>query len=262
MLPLPSLKPRTMRNDDKKTSFLCTNATILSVAGCYAVCLAAVLVLGGEAVALKMVMGGMGFLGAVVFGLFRLVRLTRILKEARGTLTPERIVDVFKGMGISAEMISKERVRFTYKFGNVDWVLRYGIEDGRMTIGIAVPMDDPSNAEIAVKGGNEVMSKHKMVRMFLRNHEGKAVFLMTVESFISSLSDFRRFVGRYLDMMVEAMQEHDSICCKLVEERNQAKPANRIGFVSPMQEKIRAFDRMNPNASEAERNQFIESLRK
>lgn len=251
-----------MRDDEKNTSSLRTNATILSVAGCYAVCLTAVHVLGGEAVVLKMVMGGMGFLGAIVFGLFRLLRLTRILREARGMLTLERIADVLKGMGIPAEMISRERVRFTYKFDNVDWVLRYGVEDGRMTIGIAMPMDDPSNAEIAVKGGNEVMSKHRMVRMFLRNHEGKAIFLMTVEAFISSLSDFRKFVGCYLDMMVEAIQEHDSICCKLVEERNQAKPANRIGFISPMQEKIRAFDRMNPNATEAERNQFIESLRK
>ena len=251
-----------MRDDEKKTTFLRTNATILSVAGCYAVCLAAVVVLGGEAIALKMVMGGMGIIGAVVFGLFRLVRLTRVLKEARGTLTLARIADVLKGMGIPAEMISEERIRFTYKFGNIEWALRYGVKDGRMTIGIAMPMDDPSNAEIAVKGGNEVMSKHGMVRMFLRSHEGKVVFLMTVEAFITSLSDFRKYVGRYLDMMVEARQEHDSICGKLVEEKNQAKPANRIGFVSPMQEQIRAFDRMNPNATEAERNQFIESLRK
>lgn len=251
-----------MRNDATKTSFLRTNATILSVAGCYAVCLAAVLVLGGEATLLKIVMGGLGFLAAVAYGLVWLVRLARVIRESRGALTLARIAEVLKGMGIPAEVISEDRVRFAYKFGNIGWVLRYCAEEGRMSIGIAMPMDDPSNAEIAQKGGNEVMSKHKMVRLFLRTHEEKTIFLLTVEMFITSLSDFRKFIGRYLDMMVEAMQEHDSICCKLAEERSHPKPSNRIGFVSPMQEKIRAFDKMNPNATEAERNQFIENLRK
>ena len=251
-----------MRNDATKTSFFHVNGTLLSVTGCYAVCLAAVLVLGGETVVLKMVMGGLGLLGVAVFGMVRLVRLARVLKESRGTLTLARIAEVLKGMGIPAEVISEDRVRFAYKFGNVGWVLRYCAEEGRMSIGIAMPMDDPSNVEIAQKGGNEVMSKHKMVRLFLRTHEEKTIFLLTVELFITSLSDFRQFIGRYLDMMVEAMQEHDSICCKLAEERSHPKPSNRIGFVSPMREKIRAFDKMNPNATDAERNQFIENLRK
>lgn len=251
-----------MRNDTTKTSFFRNNATLLSVTGCYAVCLAAVLVLGGEAVVLKMVMGGLGLLGAAAFGLVRLVRLARVLRESRWALSIARIAEVLKSLGIQAEIISEDRIRFSYKFGNVCWVLRYGAEDNRMSIGIAMPMDDPSNAEIAVKGGNEVMSKHKMVRLFLRTAEEKTFFLMTVEMYIASLSDFRKFIIRYLDKMVEAMQEHDSICCKLAEERNQQKQPHRIGFVSPMQEKIRAFDRMNPDATEAERSQFIENLRK
>ena len=72
-----------MRNDATKTSFLRTNATILSVAGCYTACLAAVLVLGGEATLLKIVMGGLGFLAAVAYGLVWLVRLARFISESR-----------------------------------------------------------------------------------------------------------------------------------------------------------------------------------
>ena len=108
-----------MRNDTTKTSFFRNNATLLSVTGCYAVCLAAVLVLGGEAVVLKMVMGGLGLLGAAAFGLVRLVRLARVLRESRGTLSIARIAEVLKSLGIQAEIISEDRIRFSYKFGNV-----------------------------------------------------------------------------------------------------------------------------------------------
>jgi len=85
-----------MRNDASKTSFLRTNATILSVAGCYTVCLAAVLVLGGEVSLLKIVMGCLGLLGVFAYGLVRLVRFSRVLRESRGTLTLTRIAEVLK----------------------------------------------------------------------------------------------------------------------------------------------------------------------
>ena len=251
-----------MRNDTAMTSFLRTNATLLAVTVCYGVCLTAVLLLGEYATALKMVMGGMGILAVLIFGLFKLVHLFHSLRESRGILTLSQIAAVLKELGIQTERVSDDQLRFCYQFGEVGWVIRYGKDDNRLTLGIAMQMDDPANAEIAVKGGNQVMSGHRMVRFYLRKAGDKNIFFSTIEMFISSLADFRKYIKQYLDLMVEAMQEHNEICSKLVEERSRPQQPNRIGFVSPMREQIQAFDRMNPNATEAERNRFIENLRK
>ena len=251
-----------MRNDTTMTAFLRTNVTLLSVTGCYGVCLTAVLLLGADATVLKMVMGGLGLLAVFVFGLLKLVHLFHSLRESRGIMTLSQIATGLKELGIPKERESDDQLRFCYRFGDVAWVIRYGKDDNRLTLGVAMQMDDPANAEIAVKGGNQVMSGHRMVRFFLRRAGDKNIFFSTIEMFISSLADFRKYIKQYLDLMVEAMQEHNEICSKLVEERNRPQQPNRIGFVSPMREQIQAFDRMNPNATEAERNRFIENLRK
>lgn len=243
------------------STFFQSHATLLSVTGCYAVCLVSVLLFGGDAKILKMVMIGLGGVGAVTFGLFMLYHVVCSLKESKEVLTLTRIAGALKEMGIQTERVSDDQFRFSYQFREVSWLIRYVKDDNRLTIGIAMQMDDPTNAEIAIKGGNQVMSEHRMVRHYLRTFGDRTIFFSTVEMFISSFADFRKYIKRYLDLVVEAMQEHNNICSTLVDERSQKYP-NRIGFVSPMREKIQAFDRMNPDATEAERNQFIENLRK
>ena len=53
-------------------------------------------------------------------------------------MTLSQIAAVLKELGIQTERVSDDQLRFCYQFGEVGWVIRYGKDDNRLTLGIAM----------------------------------------------------------------------------------------------------------------------------
>lgn len=155
------------------------------------------------------------------------------------------------------------QIRFQHHFNDVIWTLQYEESIGRLVIGMVFPLGSVEDAEVAKQVASDTMGQHKMVRMFVKTINGRQLFFVSVDTFQTRQETFDTDLDKYLGMLVEAMLAQDDAFRKRVEERNgvrQDKP--KIGFYSPMREKIAAFDKENPDATEAERNRFIESIRK
>ena len=243
-------------------NFIKNNSSFLSAFVTYVICLAIALFLGGESplmVNAFICIGGAVVLAWAVSMAAKFVRNYRMDTKA---LTLAGIEKVFQSRGYAPKKDSKDQIMFKYSVPDLTWRLRYDEETKKLTVALAFQFEDMEKVRIAQEATNAVMPNNKMVRMYMKPVNETLFFFISVENFLTRQSDFDRFIESYLEIMVKALNEHDACCRKIVEEKSKEPEAARIGFVSPMREKINAFDKENPDATEAERRSFIESIRK
>lgn len=246
---------------DSISSFIRRNAAAVSAIVTYSICLLTVIFLGECSSPLTAVMACLGIAGIILWLGIHLVTWFKITKVSSRRLCLSGIEKTLRVKGMNPERAGEKQVLFRHFFNEVQWTVQYEEETGRLVIGLVFPLDNSNDTEIVKSAASEVMSRHRMVRLYLKSQGDRKFFFLAIESFLSSQMDFDRFLDRYLELVVAAMQDHDSLCHEAVEAR-RPKERPKIGFVSPMREKIVEFDKENPEATETERRNYIESLRK
>ena len=237
------------------------NAAAISALATYSMCLLAVLLLRDCSFPLTTIMVCIGIAGMLLWTGIRLVVWLKDVNVSRRRLCLSGIEKVLRAKGMGPETAGEKQVLFRHFFNGVQWTAQYEEEAGRLVIGLVFPLDDSTDAEVVKNAASEVMSKHRMVRLYLKSQGERQLFFLTIETFLTSQTDFDRFFDKYLELIVAAMKEHDVLCSDAVEAKHTTERPI-IGFVSPMREKIVAFDKANPDATEDERSEFIESLRR
>lgn len=248
--------------DSTIKNFISKNSTVIATLFTYALCLSIVLIFGGEMPLERWVMIGAGFIAVLGYGCFRGAREVYGRLKAGRTLSVSRIANVLRGMGIPTVVTPKGQIEFQYQFPGITWRLLYDETSGKLKIALVFPMKNSDQEEIAQRGAAAVMPGNWMVRIYLKPVEDGRHLYLSIDTMVYSLEDFKHFISDYLDALIKAMKEHDTICRKIAEEYNTSHDTPKIGFFSPMQEKIRAFDKENPDATAAERKTYIEKLRK
>lgn len=246
---------------DSKSSFIRRNAAAVSAFVTYSICLLTVIFLSECSFSLTAVMAYLGIAGIILWLGIRLVTWFKITKVSSRRLCLSGIEKTLRVKGKNPERAGEKQVLFRHFFNEVQWTVQYEEETGRLVIGLVFPLDNSTDTEIVKSSASEVMSRHRMVRLYLKSQGDRHFFFLAIESFLTLQMDFDRFLERYLELIVSAMKEHDALCRDAAETK-QTKERPKIGFVSPMREKITAFDKANPDATEAERNEFIEGLRR
>ena len=242
-------------------TFIQRNAAAISALTTYSLCLFAVLLLREWFYPLTTVMVCIGIAGMLLWAGFRSVVWLKAVNASRRRLCLSGIEKALRARGMETETAGEKQVLFRHYFNGVQWTAQYEEETGRLVIGLVFPLDNSTDVEVVKNAASEVMSKHRMVRLYLKSQGERLLFFLTIETFLTLQTDFNRFFDRYLELIVAAMKEHDALCRNAAEAK-QTKERPKIGFVSPMREKIAAFDKANPDATEAERSEFIESLRR
>lgn len=246
---------------DSKSSFIRRNAAAVSAIVTYSICLLTVICLGECSSPLTGVMACLGIAGIILWLGIHLVTWFKITNVSSRRLCLSGIEKTLRVKGMNPERAGEKQVLFRHFFNEVQWTVRYEEETGRLVIGLVFPLDNSTDTEIVKSAASEIMSRHRMVRLYLKSQGDRQFFFLAIESFLTLQMDFDRFLERYLELIVAAMKDHDTLCREAAETmRPEERP--KIGFVSPMREKIAAFENENPNATEAERITFIESLRK
>ena len=241
--------------------FFRRNAGVIPAFVLYALCLLSVFLWGEHYTLLIYVMVGIGVLGVLVWGGINAANWLRMVKIERKPLTLSGIESVLRDKGLFPERAGDKQFLFQHEFNNTKWSLQYEEEIGRLVIGLVFPLDNPADADMVRSAAAEVMANHKMVRLYQKTRGEQSLFFLAIEAFQTRQAEFDRFFDKYLELMVDAMKAHDAICRKTIELRSRPTESNRIGFVNPMREKINEYDKSNPDASEAERKAFIESIR-
>jgi hypothetical protein len=207
-------------------------------------------------------MVGLGVTGILIWLGVRAIGRFKAMTVPRKKLNLSRIEKTLRARGMSPEKSGEKQLQFRHFFNDIQWTAQYEEEIGRLVIGYVFPLDNPADAKLAADAAAEVMAKYNMVRLFVKPQGERQLFFFTIETFLTMQADFERFLDRYLELIVDAMKEHNALCVKAVEERSQTKERPKIGFVNPLREKIEAFDKANPEATEAERILFIKTIRK
>ena len=243
-------------------TILRANAAGLSALATYSLCLLVIIFQKTVPVPPVTAMVGLGIGGALIWLGIRTAGWVRTEMLARKRLTLSGIENTLKRRGMYPERTGEMQMQFRHHFNGVNWTLQYEETTGRLVIGMVFPLGSPEDAEVAKRVASDIMGQHKMVRLFVKTINEQQLFFVSVDTFQTRQATFDTDLDRYLGMLVDAMQAQDDACHKLMEERNSTRQKPKIGFYSPMQEKIAAFDKENPSATEAERNRFIESIRK
>lgn len=163
--------------------------------------------------------------------------------------------------GIQVNYLEKNHLGFQYKLEGLYWNLRFDDASGMIALGFAYAMNDPAAADIAIKGGCQVMAEIKMVRFYLKQN-GKDIYIyLTLEAFHDTSLGFEKELNKYLDSLVDAMKKHDAVCRKMLEEKAPEKRTPRVGYYSEITERVNAFNSTHPEATKEERMEFISSIR-
>ena len=163
--------------------------------------------------------------------------------------------------GIQVNHLEKNLLGFQYKLEGLLWNIRFDDVSGMITLGIAYAMNDPTVADIAIKGGCQVMAEIKMVRFYLKQNGKDAFIYLTLETVHDTSLGFDKELDHYLDSLVDAMKMHDAVCRKMLEEKASEKRIPKVGYYSEMTEKVNAFNSAHPEATKEERMEFIRSIR-
>lgn len=163
--------------------------------------------------------------------------------------------------GIQVNHLEKNLLGFQYKLEGLYWNLRFNDASGMIALGFACAMNDPDAADIAIKGGCQVMAEIKMVRFYLKQNDKDTFIYLTLEVFHDTSLGFDKKLDMYLDSLVDAMKKHDAVCRKMLEEKASEKRTPRVGYYSEIAERVNAFNSARPNASKEERMEYIRSIR-
>ena len=242
--------------------FFRRNVGVIPAVIMYALCLLSVLLLGRGNPQLVYVSMGIGVTGILVWCGVNVASWLQMVQTERKRLSLSGIERILRDKGLSPEKEGERHLRFQYVFNNTRWSLKYEEVTGRLVIGLVFPLDNPTDVDLVRNAAADVMATHQMVRLYQKMRDEQSLFFLVVETFQTRQVEFERFLDKYLELIVDAMKAHDAICHRAIEQRNRSSEKKKIGFESPMRDKINEYDRTNPNASEAERNSFIESIRK
>ena len=204
--------------------------------------------------------------GAVALVVYGVVRLVRRLSMTRVTpLTLERIKKCLKKAGLEFSE-SNEGLSFTVGEVGIPVKLSYNQAENNLCLVIAIMTTGNEQARaMSMRACMAVMEKMANVRAILcsdAKDEKKIIVKFEVGGRVASLEAFKQGFESNVKLLIDAqgcfMKAGDEISKSMKEAESKAK---KIGFYSPMKEKIDNFIKQHPTATEDEVRKYIDSIR-
>ena len=178
-------------------------------------------------------------------------------EDGNGAITILEIERLLGKRGIKAGHLEEKLLCFQYKLDGLTWNLRFDNASGMVALGFACVMDDQAAADIAIKGGCQVMAGIKQVRFYLKQDRKDTCICLTLETFHDTIKGLDKALDGYFDALVEAMKRHDTACRKIIEEKAPEKRTPRVGYYSEITERVNAFNSTHPETTKEERMELV-----
>lgn len=230
---------------------------------CYALFWGVVILASYNVLDVKTMTAAIGALALVVYGVGRLVRQMSLSKTT--PLTLEGVKDFFKEIGLD---FSEEKDELSFNVGEagIPVNLSYAQADNNLSLMIImITKGNECMKEVAIRACMTVMDKISNVRAYLSPNvkdDKQIVVKFEIGGKVSSLEEFKFGFESYVKLLIDAqstfMKAGEEISKSQVEAGRKSK---KIGFYSPMKEKIDNFIKEHPTATADEVNKYIDSIR-
>lgn len=234
---------------------------------CYLLFLAVVLIESNNAFAIKQITIATGVGALAVYGVVRLVKALLCTKVT--PLSFELIKTYLKKEEFSFKE-NKSGLDFSFDGFPVPFNLSYSDESKKLVINLIMVLGNAKDRtrEVASRASLSLMSKLPFVRIYfkedinLNEKEPSLAIAFEVDTQVYSFEEFKSSFAKYVKSIIDAQQgfmtEGDEISKSMKEAESKTK---KVGFYSPMKEKIDNFIKQHPTATEDEVSKYIDSIR-
>lgn len=230
---------------------------------CYLLFMAVVLIESNNAFAIKQITIVSGVAALVVYGVVRLVRL--ILHSKVTPLSLERIKEHLKKMGLELSE-AKDGLSFSAGEAGIPVNLSYIQADNSLSLVIAMmTTGNEQSKAMYMRACMAVMDKMANVRAILSSDakdEKKIVVKFEVGGRVASLEAFKQGFESNVKLLIDAQSSFMNVGEEIAKSIKEAESkTKKVGFHSPMKEKIDNFIKQHPAATDEEVSKYIDSIR-